>query len=69
MSTEADKLGKLKKTWEVAAENSLTSYRIDGNPNYVDAMLEMRNSMRRKHSQLIEKSASMQSRNWYEYRL
>lgn len=48
-SVERHKVGKIKKTWEVAAENSLTSYRIDANPNYADAVLEMRNSMRRKH--------------------
>ena len=48
ITVDSHKVGKIKKTWEVAAENALTSYRIDSNPHYADAILEMRKSMRRK---------------------
>ena len=37
-----------KKTWEVCAENSIHTYRIDYNPRYADIVAEMRANMRRK---------------------
>ena len=41
------KVGRSKRTWEVAAENSLHTYRVDDNPIYSDAVAEMKRSMRR----------------------
>ena len=36
------KCGRRKKTWEVAAENSIPTYRIDENPDCADVVLELR---------------------------
>ena len=45
---DKDQVGTKKLTWEVAAENSIHTYRIDDNPRYSDIVTEMRASMRRK---------------------
>ena len=43
-----NKIGTKKKTWEVCAENSIHTYRIDYNPRYANIVAEMRANMRRK---------------------
>ena len=48
LDEERKKIGMKKKTWEVCAENSIHTYRIDYNPRYADIVAEMRANMRRK---------------------
>ena len=46
------KIGQKKRTWEVAAENSIATFRMDDNPRYVDVVTEMRANMRRKDREM-----------------